>query len=172
MVFARGETLRLEPVNLHRVLDDVLDLLAHDPLGARARVVRRYDPSLPDLLADADRLTQVFLNLARNALQALPRGEGTLSIHTRLCFDQRLVTSAGERLPAVATELRDDGPGIPPELLDQVATPFFTTRPGGTGLGLALSRHWVTRHDGRLQIESTPGRGTLVRVLLPLRRAI
>jgi two-component system nitrogen regulation sensor histidine kinase GlnL len=170
MTLARGDVLRLEPVNLHRILDDVLDLLAHDPLGARARVERLFDPSLPEISADANRLTQVFLNLARNALQALPEGNGTLRITTRISLDHRLADAEGRSLPAVAVELRDDGRGMPEEVRERLATPFFTTRPGGTGLGLTISRHWVAGHGGRLQVESAPGAGTTVRVLLPLRR--
>lgn len=171
MVFARGDVLRLAPVNLHRVLDDVLDLLATDPLGARAQAVRAYDPSIPELLADGDRLVQVFLNLARNALEALQeRGGGTLTIATRLRLDHR-VELGGERLASVAVEVTDTGGGIPESVREQVMTPFFTTKATGTGLGLPLARHFVALHGGSLQIESREGQGTTVRVLLPLRRA-
>jgi two-component system nitrogen regulation sensor histidine kinase GlnL len=163
--------LRLGETNLHRVLDGVLDLLAVDPLGARARVERLYDPSIPELLADADRLAQIFLNLARNALQALPaEGGGRLTITTRMLQGQRLRLEDGAHVPAVAVELRDTGCGIPAELLEQVRTPFFTTRAEGTGLGLAVAEYWCTRHGGALELSSEPGRGTTVRVRLPLRR--
>jgi two-component system nitrogen regulation sensor histidine kinase GlnL len=170
MIFARGHGLRLAPVNLHRVLDDVLDVLATDPLGARAQVVRTFDPSIPELMADADRLVQVFLNLARNALEAMPDRPGTVTIATRLRLDHRIDLGAGERVPSVAVEVSDTGSGIPESIRHQIATPFFTTKANGTGLGLALSRHFVTLHGGSLQIESREGLGTLVRVSLPLRR--
>jgi two-component system nitrogen regulation sensor histidine kinase GlnL len=169
MVFSRGDALRLAAVNLHRVLDDVLDLLAHDPIGARSRVERRFDPSLPEIVADADRLTQVFLNLARNALQAM-EGGGTLTISTRMTLGHRLAGADGEPVATVLVELHDSGPGIAPEVLERLGTPFFTTRPGGTGLGLALSQHWIARHHGTLRIESVPGEGTRARVALPLRQ--
>ena len=173
MVFSHGEDLRLAPVNIHFLLDGVLDLLAMDPLGARVRVERRFDPSIPELLADGDRLTQVFLNLARNALQAMEAMEkgGELAITTRMSLDHHLFSAGEEHAPTLLVELKDDGAGIPPALLERLATPFFTTRPGGTGLGLAVSRHWVARHGGTLRLESTPGEGTSVRVALPLRRA-
>ncbi len=170
MVFARGDALRLADVNLHRLLDDVLDLLAHDPISAGARLERRFDPSLPDVSADADRLTQVFLNLARNALQAMEGSGGTLSIATRITLGHRLTGVDGEPVATVVVEFRDTGPGMAPDVLGRVGTPFFTTRPGGTGLGLALSQHWIARHQGTLRIESVAGRGTLARVALPLRR--
>jgi two-component system nitrogen regulation sensor histidine kinase GlnL len=168
-VLAEAEALRLETTNVHRLLDQVLDLLAVDPLGRHAELERRYDPSIPEFLADPDRLTQVFLNLGRNALQALGAG-GTLAITTRLLLDARLATQERRRVPSVAVEFRDTGSGIAPELLDQVRTPFFTTRPGGTGLGLSVAEYWVARHGGSLAIESAVGAGTTVRVALPLRR--
>jgi two-component system nitrogen regulation sensor histidine kinase GlnL len=170
MVFSRGgEDLRLAPVNIHFVLDGVLDLLAMDPLGARVRAERRFDPSIPELLADSDRLTQVFLNLARNALQAMDKG-GVLTITTRMSLDHHRVSTGAPHAPTLLVEVKDEGPGIAPAELERLATPFFTTRPGGAGLGLAVARHWVARHGGRLRIESAPGQGTCVRVALPLRR--
>jgi two-component system nitrogen regulation sensor histidine kinase GlnL len=167
MVFTHGE-LRLAPMNVHRVIDDVLALVAHDPLAKGVEIAREFDPSIPEMLADADRLRQVVLNLVRNALQALPGG-GSLAVATRMTLEHRVRGPAGAQVPTVAIEVRDSGPGIPAEVLAQLATPFFTTRAGGTGLGLAVSRHWVARHGGSLAVESSPGTGTRVRVLLPLR---
>jgi two-component system nitrogen regulation sensor histidine kinase GlnL len=169
-VFAERDALRVEETNLHRVLDGVLDLLAVDPVSVHAEVERHFDPSIPELLADPDRLTQIFLNLARNALQAMAGDGGTLSISTRMHLDQRLAMEDGARLASVAVEIRDTGSGIPAELLEQVRTPFFTTRAEGTGLGLAVADYWAARHGGVLSIESVPSEGTTVRVLLPLRR--
>ena len=120
------------------------------------------------LAADADRLIQVFLNLARNALQALGE-QGLIVFETRMTLHHRLTLPSGRSVPTLTVSVSDDGPGMDAELLEQVATPLFTTRIGGTGLGLAVARHWVTRHGGTLRIESTPGRGTCVRVALPVR---
>lgn len=169
MVFSRGDEMCLAPVNIHRVLDDVLELLAMDPLAAGIEVQRAFDPSIPDLRGDANRLTQVFLNLARNALQAMDGRRGELTIRTRMALEQRLTTETGASLPTVSVEVADNGCGIPAETRRQLATPFFTTRARGTGLGLAVSRHWVAHHGGALTIDSTPGEGTVVRVALPLR---
>jgi two-component system nitrogen regulation sensor histidine kinase GlnL len=132
-------------------------------------VERRYDPSIPEFLADPDRLTQVFLNLGRNALQAMAEG-GTLAITTRLLLEARVAAPAQRRVPSVAIEFRDTGAGMPRSVLEQVCTPFFTTRPGGTGLGLSVAEYWVARHGGSLALESVVGEGTCVRVALPLRR--
>jgi len=169
MIFKQGGDLQLAPLNIHRVLDDVLDLLSMDALAAGVKLVREFDPSIPEILGDADRLVQVFLNLARNALQALD-GEGRLLIETRTTLDHRLGSGTGPRLPGVVVCVEDDGPGIPPELRGKVTTPFFTTRRGGTGLGLAVAGHWVALHGGTLRITDAPGGGTRVRVSLPLRR--
>lgn len=169
-VFARGDRLRLEASNLHRIIDQVIDLLAHDPLGQRCSVERRYDPSIPDLWVDADRLTQVFLNLIRNGLQAMESGGGDLTITTRMTIDHRLFAEPGLRTPTVATWIRDTGPGMSEEVLRQATTPFFTSRSDGTGLGLSVAEYWVSQHGGTLQIESAEGEGTAVRVNLPLRR--
>ena len=170
MVFTPGEDLRVAPVNIHRVLDEVLTLTAHDKIGADVEVERVFDPSIPDLLADADRLSQVFLNLIRNALQAMEGVGGKLAITTRMVFDHHLLPPNGQPGPSLIVELADTGPGIEAAVLDEVSTPFFTTRAEGTGLGLAVARHWIARHEGTLQLESTPGNGTTVRVALPLSR--
>jgi two-component system nitrogen regulation sensor histidine kinase GlnL len=171
MVLSQDEAVRLREVNIHRILDDVLDLLAMDPLAAGVRVERRFDPSIPELAGDGDRLVQVFLNLCRNALQAL-EGEGTLAIGTRMSLDHRIATQSGETLPTLLVSVEDDGPGIDPGLLDQLDTPLYTTRVDGTGLGLSVARHWVARHGGTLRIESRPGEGTCVRVALPVQRRL
>jgi two-component system nitrogen regulation sensor histidine kinase GlnL len=168
MVFTQGDSVRFSETNIHRVLDDVLDLVAMEAASGSVQIERRFDPSIPPLAADADRLTQVFLNLARNSLQALG-GEGHLVIETRMTLHHRLTLESGRSVPTLLVSVMDDGPGIAPELLAKVVTPLFTTRTSGTGLGLAVAQHWVARHDGTLRIESAPGEGTRVRVSLPLR---
>jgi nitrogen-specific signal transduction histidine kinase len=156
--------------DLHRALDAVLALLSMDPIAAGVRLERRFDPSLPELIADADRLVQVFLNLARNALQAL-QGSGTLAIETRMSLDHRFALESGESVPTRLVAVGDGESGMPREVLERLATPLFTTRRGGTGLGLAVARHWVARHGGTLRVESAQGAGTRVVVALPLCRA-
>ena len=131
---------------------------------------RAYDPSLPEFEADASRLTQVFLNVIRNACQAMESGGGELRVETRTALDQRLAGPDGSQLPTLLVTVTDDGPGMPADTLARLGTPFFTTRKEGTGLGIAVARHWVTRHGGMLHIESEPGLGTSARISLPLRR--
>jgi two-component system nitrogen regulation sensor histidine kinase GlnL len=170
MVFTPGDAVHFGSLNIHRLLDEVLELLSLDPISEGIEIERRYDPSIPEFMADGDRLAQVFLNLARNAFQAMAPEGGTLVVRTRMPFDHRLRDESGAPIPTLVVEISDAGPGIPADVLHRLATPFFTTRPGGTGLGLAVSRNWVSRHGGTLRIESTVGEGTTVEVALPLRR--
>lgn len=170
MIFARGDRLRMAPMNVHRVLDGVLDLLSHDALADGVVFERLYDPSIPEILADADRLTQAFLNLARNALQAMEGQTGTLTVTTRMTLDHRIALGEGRPVPTLGIWIQDTGCGMDEDELHQATTPFFTTRSGGTGLGLALTDYWVTQHEGTLHLSSEKGSGATARVTLPLRR--
>jgi two-component system nitrogen regulation sensor histidine kinase GlnL len=156
------------PVNVHRVLDDLLELQRHGEEWDRIALVREYDPSIPEIDADPDRLAQVLLNLLRNAVQAM-RGAGRLVVRTRVESLYHLAEGASSPARLLHVDVEDSGPGIPPQDLPNLFTPFFTRTPGGTGLGLAVARHWVVRHGGRIGVASGPG-GTRVRVSLPVRR--
>ena len=169
-VFARGDELRVAKVNVHRVLDGVLALVSHEPLAVGVAVMRSFDPSIPELLADRDRLEQVFLNLVRNALQAMAPAGGALTVTTRMTLDHRIALEEGKPLPTLAVWIEDTGRGMDEDELRQAPTPFYTTRAGGTGLGLALAEYWVARHLGSLHLESEKGVGTRVRIALPVRR--
>jgi two-component system nitrogen regulation sensor histidine kinase GlnL len=100
----------------------------------------------------------------------MEREGGALIITTRMTLGQRLSSPEGHHLPTLLVEFADTGPGIEADVLAELATPFFTTRPGGTGLGLAVAHHWVARHEGTLRVESEAGAGTTVRVAIPLKR--
>jgi signal transduction histidine kinase len=95
---------------------------------------------------------------------------GRLLVATGMSLGQRLATPEGVAVPTLAVEFIDAGPGLAPEVIDKVGTPFFTTRKEGTGLGLPVADHWVTRHGGRLRLVNVPGGGACARVYLPLRR--
>ncbi|MEM9175293.1 MAG: ATP-binding protein, partial [Myxococcota bacterium] len=168
MVFARGEALDVEDVNIHKPLDSLLDLLELERGYEGIEVRRVYDPSLPELQADPARLQQVFLNLARNAMQAMEDTGGTLTLSTGMTLEHRLVGPDGRPRPTIEVSVSDTGPGIPPDTLDRLSTPFFTTKQKGTGLGLSVARHWIRRHGGRLRLDSVVGEGTRVAVDLPL----
>jgi two-component system nitrogen regulation sensor histidine kinase GlnL len=155
---------RIEMLNVHEVMERVrLLLLAEHPGGLSIR--RDYDVSLPDLPGDKEGLIQAILNVARNAAQALA-GEGEICIRTRIA---RQVTIAKSRYRhAVAIEIEDNGPGVPPELAEKIFFPLVSGREGGTGLGLSLAQSYVHQHDGLIEFESAPGH-TSFTILLPVR---
>jgi two-component system nitrogen regulation sensor histidine kinase GlnL len=149
-------------VNIHQLLERLGDLLLAEPSPPQLR--HDYDPSVPDLHGDADRLQQVLLNLARNALEA---GARTLVLHTRVEHGVRL----GERIlrTALRVDVIDDGAGVPAELRDTLFLPLVSGRADGTGLGLALSREIAHEHGGELRCTSRPGE-TVFSLYLPLER--
>jgi len=150
-----------EPVNIHAVLERVLRLAESDA-GWATRLVRDYDPSLPEFLGDADRLTQALWNLVRNAIDA---GAGTVQLRTRVEHGARIFDAA--HALALRLEIIDDGRGIPPELAEQVFLPLVSGRADGTGLGLPLAQQVAREHRGSLAYRSRPGY-TVVTLLLPM----
>ncbi|MEZ5883748.1 MAG: ATP-binding protein [Paracoccaceae bacterium] len=154
------------PVNIHDVLDRAHKSAALG-FGAQMMIVEDYDPSLPPTLGDADQLTQVFLNLLKNASEA-SGGRGTIRIRTFYDLSLRLrrADGHGQALP-LQVEIIDDGPGIPPDIAASVFEPFVSGRENGTGLGLALVSKIISDHDGWITLDSVPGR-TVFRISLPV----
>ncbi|HWA03823.1 MAG TPA: ATP-binding protein [Rhizomicrobium sp.] len=153
------------PINIHAVLARVRSIAAAS-FAREATFVENFDPSLPPVPGDFDQLVQVFLNLVRNAADAAGGGEITLTTAYRpgVRFG---ATVAGERLSLpLEITVRDNGSGIPPELMPHVFDPFVTTKPFGTGLGLALVAKIVGDHGGVVECESAPQR-TVFRILFP-----
>ncbi|HTO69042.1 MAG TPA: ATP-binding protein [Myxococcota bacterium] len=165
----RGADVRPRRANLHRVIDDLVELHSRSESWRGVRVVREYDPSIPEFEFDPDRTTQVLLNLVRNAVQALA-GKGSLVLRTRVESGYHLERVGPESARMVRIDVEDDGPGIPEEDLPLLFTPFFTRRTNGTGLGLAVAQHWTVRQGGRIQVTSRVGMGTRMRVELPIVR--
>jgi two-component system nitrogen regulation sensor histidine kinase GlnL len=147
-------------LNIHAVLERVIALLATEPAPLLLR--QDYDPSLPELRGDADRLQQLLLNLARNAHEA---GARTLTLRTRAEHGVRV----GERMVRTALRLDvvDDGAGVPPALRDTLFEPLVSGRAEGTGLGLAMAREIAHEHGGELRYAGAPGATTFT-LLLPL----
>jgi two-component system, NtrC family, nitrogen regulation sensor histidine kinase GlnL len=167
----RPVQLRRVPLNPHQLLERVCLLTAAAAREARVTVLRRYDPSLPPILGDEDRLLQVFHNLVGNAIDAMRAG-GRLTLSTRVSMNPlygKMDVGGGHRT-MVEIQVADEGPGIPAATRARVFDPFFTTKDTGLGLGLAICHRIVDEHRGVIQIDSTEGRGTTVTCFLPIAR--
>lgn len=163
LTFAGQRPLRRQPCNINQLLEEALRLLEPTLEGTRVVAVRRYDPEVPAVVGDPDRLLQVVLNLVRNGIESMADG-GEIIVRTRF---ERVAPQCGGRSAAVL-DVTDRGSGISPDAQRQLFNPFFTTKDGGTGLGLPLSIRIVEEHGGTIEVQSRVGEGTTFRVLLPL----
>ena len=153
--FTRPEDLRLQPVSVSQLFDEILPILQPEADKHRVKVVVDAPVSLPSVNGDAAMLRQAFVNLAINACQAMPRG-GTLRLGCAPASRQRL-----------EVRFEDTGVGIPPEHLGKIFDLYFTTKDHGTGIGLSMVYRIIQMHDGEVEVQSTLGHGTTFRILLP-----
>ncbi len=165
---ASPRALKLSPVNLHKILGDILLLQKQAVVDKDISFIKQLDPSIPEIMADEELLTRLFLNLICNAIDVLDV-DGRLTVTSRVLSDYRM-TQNERNSRMVAIEVSDDGPGIPQRDLENIWTPFFTTKTAGTGLGLTICHKIVAEHRGMIKVESDPGYGTKFTVLLPLVR--
>jgi len=155
--FTRPEDLRLQPVKLNALFDEILPVIETEAAKHAVRVTLDSPATVPAVNGDAAMLRQVFLNLAINACQAMSKSNGgTL----------RIVAAPASR-GRIEIRVEDTGVGIPPEHLSRIFDLYFTTKERGTGIGLSMVYRIIQMHDGEIEVQSTPGRGTTFRVLLP-----
>jgi signal transduction histidine kinase len=153
--FTRPRDLRIEEVDLKRLLDDVLLLATPDAEQHSVAIVRDLAPGPLNVKVDVDFMKQAILNVVLNGVQAMPHG-GTLTVSAR-----------GEE-GQVVTEIRDEGGGIAPEIQEKIFELYFTTKPGGSGIGLAQTYQVMQWHYGSVDFVSVDGNGTTFRLILPL----
>ena len=171
-VFSDERPIEREPVNIHAVLDHVRTL-ASSGFARHIRIVEEYDPSLPPVLANRDQLVQVFLNLVKNGAEAIGDApDGEIQLTTAFRPGVRLMVPGAPARVSLPLEfcVKDNGPGVPEDLMPHLFDPFVTTKPTGTGLGLALVAKIVGDHGGIIECDSQPRRTTF-RVLMPMYRA-
>jgi two-component system nitrogen regulation sensor histidine kinase GlnL len=166
--FSDRRPVEREAVNIHEVLERVRKV-AQSGFARHARLVEEYDPSLPPVRGNRDLLVQVFLNLVKNAAEALPGSDGEIILTTAYRHGLRLAVPGGkgrQPLPLMVS-VTDNGAGIPEDLRPYLFDPFVTTKRKGTGLGLALVAKVIGDHGGVIEFDSQPRR-TVFRVFLPV----
>lgn len=154
----RPAHLKWQPVDLNEVIGHSLQLVSQDALSRAITLKFTAPPGLCRIQADPDRINQVLLNLYLNAIQAIGR-EGTITVAVSECADGRVKLSVA-----------DDGKGITPDEQQAIFTPYFTTKADGTGLGLAVVQNIVEQHGGTIHVNSTPGKGAVFTLYLPVNR--
>ncbi|MGH8397840.1 MAG: nitrogen regulation protein NR(II), partial [Gammaproteobacteria bacterium] len=156
------QPLRRALINIHELVEHVMQLT--QAATPKLKIVRDYDPSLPELVLDRGKITQALINLAKNAREAA--GERGVIIFRTRALRQFTLNRVRHRLVA-CMEVEDDGPGIPPEVLPRLFTPMATSKPQGSGLGLSIAQELVSRHGGLIECASVPG-ATVFSILLPI----
>ena len=157
--FARPLKLEKRPTQIPPLLDRALKVALERWPEAKVKVARQYSEDLPEIIVDPDLCEQAFVNLVLNAYEAMIETGGKLTLSVVA------VNSDGKR--GVEAGIEDTGPGIPPDLHEQIFNPFFTTKKEGVGLGLSLVSKIVDDHRGWIRVSSEPGKGACFRVFLP-----
>jgi two-component system NtrC family sensor kinase len=155
--FSRQNPPKKSYVNINEIIEYTIKLLENQVAFKDIQIIKKISSNMPQINLDKDKIKQVFWNLMINASDAMPRG-GTLTISSNLSKDKKYIE----------TSFEDDGVGIPEENINKLFDPFFTTKGGGTGLGLAVSYGIIKQHQGKIEVKSEIGQGSVFTILLPV----
>lgn len=169
MDLARPRQPQPGEVDLAQVLGDIVLFQKEAHRGKEIEFFLNLDPSIPPLRGDENLLTRLFLNLVKNAAEAIEY-KGKIEILTKVASEYHLSKPGGRPVPFIVIEIRDSGCGIPAADLDKIFTPFYTTKDRGSGLGLATCQKIVSEHGGLIKMDSTIGEGTTFTISLPFIR--
>lgn len=165
--FSNPRKINPAPINIHKIIDDVLSLQSHAADEKGASLIKGYDPSIPSVFCDSGQMTQVFLNIVKNSIEAV-KDKGEIKIATKFLTDFHLVEEGYKGGNMAEIQIKDNGSGISKANIEKIFTPFFTTKKKGSGLGLAISLKIIKEHNGFFKIDSVEDKGTVVSVLLPI----
>jgi signal transduction histidine kinase len=155
LTLSRPPKLEKKKIDINVLLNEIVRLVEKQALKQRVEIVKSFE-DLPQTLADPEQLTQAFLNLILNAIQSMPDG-GQIEIRTKFMGTDRIVV-----------EIIDNGMGIPKEKRSKIFDPFYTTKAGGSGLGLSVTQKIIIDHHGKIEVDSEVGKGTAFTVVLPI----
>ncbi|CAA6826097.1 MAG: Nitrogen regulation protein NtrB (EC [uncultured Thiotrichaceae bacterium] len=151
-------------INVHEVLEHCRHVFSLK-IGSNIRLSFDYDPSIPDIVADRDKMVQVILNILQNALNAIGDHEGNILIRSRILWKHTIHQTLHPYVASIS--ITDDGPGIPDDIRGKIFYPMITGRAEGTGLGLSIAQTLITQHGGIIEVDSIPGKTTFS-IILPL----
>jgi signal transduction histidine kinase len=161
--FSRQRDIQMEPMAIGELLQKTAKLVSNQMALAHVKLIMNFPPDLPPVHGDVQQLSQVFVNIILNAVDAMPQG-GVVRVNVEL---------SPKRLHFLRIDISDTGQGIAPETLPFIFDPFFSTKGAkGTGLGLSVSYGIVAKHGGTIEVNSTPGEGTTFTILLPIGRTL
>jgi signal transduction histidine kinase len=160
MGYARLSEGKVEKLDITSELDRAIDQVLPAAAPYEVEVERDYASALPPILAQKGHVSEVFVNILQNAREAM-HGRGNIKVSAQYGGDFNVVV-----------RIEDDGPGIPPEKIDKIFEPYFTTKEKGTGLGLAIVKHNTELYNGTVRVESEVGKGTVFTITLPAKTVI
>jgi signal transduction histidine kinase len=155
LLLAKPQVLKMKPASIQLLVEDVITLLSTQAILHNVDILSDFDDAIPPVVCEGNQLKQVFVNVIKNAIEAMPQG-GHLYITGQMSDDHVLI------------QFTDQGVGIPPDQLPNLGEPFYTTKESGNGLGLMVSQKIILAHQGTMDVKSQLEKGTTVRIHLPI----